>query len=190
MNQNLKSLYKIFFDEKESIKFLIKENIIKPSEKYQSCNRKMYLYLKANIFYYKNTSCKKMVNVFKNTFFSQYRLKCNNILLIGYFWIHKLRIQQIHNITDISRLSIHNFIKNFRRLSINSLIPEDSIVSSQKIIVKINESLFDNFWIVEGIKRTKKRKMFFVVIGNHNTETLTRIIKQHMKSGSTIYTDV
>ncbi|CAG8855121.1 9288_t:CDS:1, partial [Gigaspora margarita] len=90
----------------ESIQFLIEENIIQSPEKCQFCNEKMYLYLKVNVFRCKNTDCKKMITVFKNSFFSQHRLKCNDILLIGYFWIHKLRIQQIHNITSISRLSI------------------------------------------------------------------------------------
>ncbi|CAG8815374.1 25420_t:CDS:1, partial [Gigaspora margarita] len=102
----LKSLHNIFFNEKECIKFLIEENIINKPENCWSCKGEMYLYLKENVFRCKNTSCKKMVTVFKNIFFSQHRLKCNDILLIGYFWIHKLKIQQIHNIIDIPRLSI------------------------------------------------------------------------------------
>ncbi|RIB27877.1 hypothetical protein C2G38_2159525 [Gigaspora rosea] len=188
---NLNSLQKIFFDEKECIKFLIKEKLLKPSEKCQFCNGETYLYLKYNVFRCKKNDCKKMVTVFKNTFFSQHRLKYNDILLIGYFWINKLRIQQIHKMTDISRLStrIRNFIRDFRRLAINSLTPENEIIGGSKIIVEIDESLFDNFWIVGGIERTKKRKMFFVVVDNRNTEALTRIIKLHVKPGSTIYTD-
>ncbi|RIB01789.1 hypothetical protein C2G38_2229659 [Gigaspora rosea] len=84
-------------------------------------------------------NCKRMITVFNNTFFSQHRLKCNDILLIGYFWIHKLKIQQIHKITNIAKLSIYNFIKNFKRLAINFFTPEDFIVGGSKVIVKIYE---------------------------------------------------
>ncbi|CAG8820224.1 17407_t:CDS:1, partial [Dentiscutata erythropus] len=142
---------------KECIKFLIEEKIIQKPEKCYSCNGEIYLYLKENVFKYRNSDCKKMITVFKNTFFSQHRLKCSNILLISYFWIHKLRIQQIYKITNIARITIRNFIKDFRNLAIKSLTPDNEIVGGPRIIVEI-ESLFNDFWVIGDVQKSREKK--------------------------------
>ncbi|CAG8514824.1 4566_t:CDS:2 [Dentiscutata erythropus] len=94
--QNLKTLYKIFFEEKECIKFLINKKIIKKPEKCHSCNREIYLYLKENVFRYRN-------------------------------------------------------LDYFRNLAINSLISDDEIVGGPRIIVEIDKSLFNDFWVIGGL---------------------------------------
>ncbi|CAG8790136.1 15453_t:CDS:2, partial [Racocetra fulgida] len=48
---------------------------------------------------------------------------------------------------------------------------------------------YDNHWVLGIVERTKLRKCFFKMVKDRNAYTLKRLIKTHVKPGSTIYTD-
>ncbi|CAG8760291.1 14071_t:CDS:1, partial [Dentiscutata erythropus] len=76
--------------------------------------------------------------------------------------------------------------------AINSLTADDFIIGGKNIICEIDKSKFKkykDFWIVEGIERTEKKKCFFVLTNNREAATLRNIIKQHVRERSIIHTD-
>ena len=82
---------------------------------------------------------------------------------------------------------------------INSLTEDDFLLGGDHEIIEIDESKFEDFWIVGMIQRTKKiktkakinsiQKCYFEIVDNRNTETIHRIIKKHIKKGSNVYSD-
>ncbi|CAG8726547.1 10394_t:CDS:2, partial [Racocetra fulgida] len=80
----------------------------------------------------------------------------------------------------------------FRNIVTASLVKDNTIIGGKNIIVEIDESKFkayDNHWVLGIVERTKLRKCFFKMIKDRNSYTLKRLIKTHIKPGSTIYTD-
>jgi hypothetical protein len=186
---DLNSIQKIIFDENECIKFLIDNNlIIKPQNCY-NCNS-IKLYRDKKIF--KCNTCKKSISIFNNSFFANRNLACNKVLLIGYLWLTKANYTTIKSITNYSPRTIVKYIKIFQEVAINSLTNNDTLLGGFNIKVEVDESKFrknEDFWVVGLIERTEEKKCYFEVVENRNTETLTKIIKKHVKPGSIVYTD-
>ena len=70
---------------------------------------------------------------------------------------------------------------------INSLTEDDFLLGGDHEIIEIDESKFEDFWIVGMIQRTKNiknkakinsiQKCYFEIVDNRNTDTIHRIIK-------------
>src|SRR5207253_8705808 len=129
----LKTIQKIFFDEKKCLNFLLENNIIKRLSRCKSCNNKMYKERKL-LFKYLNKECKKAISLFDNSFFSNQHLKCNDILFIAYLWICKANYSTISYTTSYSSITIVRYIKIFRELIINNLKDEDFLLVGENII--------------------------------------------------------
>jgi len=110
-NMSLKSLHNIFFNEEKCINFLLEKKILKNKLSCEICNSEVTRYI--NYYKYKNRECNKTETVFKNTIFSNSNIKCNDILLIGYFWLCKLNYTSISMMTTFSSVTIIKFTNMF-----------------------------------------------------------------------------
>ena len=183
---SLKSLSEILFNEQNCIQYLLEKNIIKRVERCSKCNIETRFYQR--YFICRDRTCQKSISVFDQTFFSKSNIKCCDVLLIGYLWINKLKYQRIKDMTDHVENTLVKYIYTFRRLAVNSLSGNDFILGGDHVIVEIDESKFKDLWVLGMIERSTK-KCFFKVVNDREKETLTRIIKEHVRKGSTIYTD-
>ncbi|CAG8652891.1 14765_t:CDS:2, partial [Racocetra fulgida] len=80
----------------------------------------------------------------------------------------------------------------FRNIVTASLVKDDKKIGGEGTIVEIDESKFrsgEKWWILGIVERTKLRKCFFKMVKDRNAHILKRLIKTHVKPGSTIYTD-
>ena len=146
---SLKSLHSIFFNEEKCINFLLEKEILKDKQSCKICNSEITRYI--NYYKCKNRKCNKTESVFKNTIFSNSNIKCNDILLIGYFWLCKLSYTSINMMSTFSSVTIIKFTNIFRDLAISKLTNEDHIIGGKNIICEIDESKFkkyENFWVV------------------------------------------
>ncbi|CAG8827662.1 8447_t:CDS:1, partial [Dentiscutata erythropus] len=66
---------------------------------------------------------------------------------------------------------------------------DDKILGGKGIIVEIDKSKFEDLWIVGITERTRNKKCYFEVVKNCNYSTLFKFIKEHIKPGSTLYSD-
>ena len=188
---NIKRLKNILFNEKTCIDFLFDNNIIQRQTICELCNSDFYtvkIYT-LKIYTCSRQECRKSISIYKNSFFASKHLKSCDILLLGYLWICRTKFTQIEYITGFSPNTIVKFVKIFRELAINTLVDEDEIIGGNRIIVEIDENWFDHFWVVGFVEKTARKKYFFVVVDNYKTEILTRIIRQYIRIGLTIYTD-
>jgi hypothetical protein len=183
----LKKIQDILLKQDACIEFLIEKDIIKKQEKCQYCDSLVFKYKK--FYRCKNTNCRKLVSVFKDSFFSKQHLQCSDVLTIGYYWLLKTKLIQIGTITAHSPKIIIKYIKKFRGLAIDSLRQDDFIIGGNKIIIEIDESKFHDFWIFGGIERTNQKKCFFVIVNDRNKQTLRKLIKKHIRPRSIIYSD-
>src|SRR5437868_642411 len=165
----LKPLSKILLDESECIKFLFDKNIIQ-KPKCQVCNN-----IEMNKYQLKLYRCKnyeKTLSIYKNTIFNNSKIKSCNILLILYFWLNKINYLLISYIVPYSSATIEKYINIFRELAINSLQEDDFVIGSDRIICELDESKFNDIWIIGGVERNVKRKCFFVVAKDRNASTI------------------
>ena len=181
----LKSLSKILLDENKSIKFLFDKNIIQ-KPRCQICNIEISKY---RLKLYKCKNCQKTLSIYKNTIFDNSKIKSSDILLIAYFLLNKINYSSISYMTSYSSITIEKYINIFRELMINSLQEDDFLLGEDRIICEADESLFNNFWVMGIVKRTKEKKCYFEIVKDRNTSTLRQIIKDYIKPKSIVFTD-
>jgi ISXO2-like transposase domain len=121
-------------------------------------------------------------------------------MMILFFWVNKVRVMSIVDITGISHKTIMEYIKKIEYLIFSSLDEEDCIIGGPGIEVQIDESKFgkrkynrghyvDGVWILGGVEITPERGIFLRIVENRNADTLEEIICSHVRSGSIIVTD-
>lgn len=191
----MKSIQDILYNENDCINFLFDKGIINKFKKCLQCGSS--LYVERKLFRCSNTRCRKSFSVLKNSCFENNHISCSDMMLLGYYWLCKANYTTISNITGHSPNTIVKYINFFRNLVICSLKNKDEKVGGNNVIVEIDESKFiqqknsnDGTWIVGGIERTEKKKIFLKVVKNRNARTLKAIIKKYVKPGSIVMTDM
>ena len=109
--QSIIKLNNIFCNETKTIEYLIETNIIQIPEKCAICQSKIYL--RNTILFCKNKTCYKNVSIFKNTIFFNSNLLSSHILLIGYFFINRIKTKTLCDITGFSPKTIIKYVKLF-----------------------------------------------------------------------------
>ena len=196
----LNSLWDIFSNEKECIKFLFANDIL---YKRQSCSHcGSLLYRERKLYRCSNRDeCRKSISIFKDSFFAKNRLKCSEIMLIGYLWLCKDSHSSIVKKIGHSPKIITSYMNFFRELIVNTLEDDDGIIGGEDIIVEVDESKFgsrkynrgrrvDGVWVFGGIERTREKRCFVEVVENRTAETLHDLISKHIATGSIVYTDL
>lgn len=147
------------------------------------------------------SSCRASYSVLAGSFFSQSRIKCNEALLIGYFWLGGCGHGMLKQFTGHSSKTITDYISFYRQLVTSSLDSDDTLVGGENIIVEIDESKFgkrkhnrghrvDGVWVVGGVERTEERRVFAETVSDRSAETLLDVIRRHVRPGSIIITDL
>jgi hypothetical protein len=145
-------------------------------------------------------SCRWSRSLWAGSFFSQSRLKCDQIMKLAYYWLGKCSHEQLVAFTGISPKTVTIFGSYFRQLVSSSLDTDDTIVGGEGVIVEIDESKFGKrkynvghrvggAWVIGGVERTSEKLVFAEVVQNRNAETIIDVLSRHVARGSVIYTD-
>jgi transposase-like protein len=135
------------------------------------------------------------------TFFSGSKLSPNQILLLGRLWIDHVNVTAATSLTGHSKVTVVRFWKHFRQLVASSLDVEDTIIGGENIVVQVDETKLgkrkynrghrvEGVWVVVGVEITEARKVFIVPVERRDAETLKAVIKDHVRTGSKIHTDL
>src|SRR5271169_3928086 len=163
-------------DENKCIDFLFDEDILKESF-CSLCGSDVYR--EGKIFRCMNRGCRKGVSIFEHTFFTENRLSCSNVMLIGYYWLCDARYTTIQKVMGCSPNTIVKYMRLFRQLVIETLDDDDEKIDGNNIIVEIDESKFqsrngeDGIWVLGGVERTDEKKCFLKVVERRDARTIT-----------------
>jgi transposase-like protein len=146
-------------------------------------------------------NCRAKVSIFKKSFFSLSKLPCNQVILIGYFWLGGSSHSEIQRYTGHSTKTITSYINYFRQLVSESLANDDAIIGGDNVVVEIDESKFgkrkhnrghyvEGVWVIGGVERSEERKIFAEVVQERSASTLLDVIVRHVKPGTIIHTDM
>ena len=83
-----------------------------------------------------------MISLFKYSFFSMCKLKCNEILNIAYLWLAGCSSKMIMMLTGHRTESITQLLKDFQQLIASSLDADDTIIGGPGIIIEIDKVKF------------------------------------------------
>ena len=104
-----------------------------------------------------------------NSFFAGSRLRCNEVLLFGYYWLGGCTHSQLLRFTGFGRATVTEYLQHFRQLVSGALEEEDTFIGGNGVIVEIDESKFgkrkhnrghhvEGVWVVGGgWSRTNRR---------------------------------
>lgn len=195
----LVQLQEILFSEDKCIDALFTLGILYPKSLCTACGSIMKRSRK--LFRCKSETCGKSISIFHTSFFANSRLKCSEVLLIGYLWLSNATSTTIAILTGHSSHTIADYIRHFQQLAASNVKEDDTLIGGPNIIVEIDESKMgkrkyhrghrvEGVWVVGGVERTSERKIFAESVENRSRDTLMDIISRHVKPGSIIHTDL
>ena len=187
-------------DEEECIKFLFENNIIiNPSScSVQNCGGRISRY--RTTFQCTRRNCRKKQSIFQNSFFANNRLKCQEILFLGYLWLCKAPSKMLQLVCGHSSATICEYEGHFRTLVTEALDADDTIIGGPGIVVELDESKFarrknnrghhvEGAWVIGGVERTDDKLVFAEIVENRSSDTIRDVISRHVAMGSIIHTD-
>src|SRR5271154_3427583 len=195
----LLELHGILLSEEKCLEALFSYGILNQRAPCAACGSTTKLSRK--LFRCKSGSCGKSISIFNNSFFANSRLKCSEVLLIGYLWLSGANSTTISIITGHSSHTIADYLRHFQQLVASNINEDDAIIGGPNIVVEIDESKMgkrkyhqghrvEGVWVVGGIERTTERKMFATSVQDRTQETLLDVITRHVAPGSIIHTDL
>lgn len=195
-----KELIEILFSEEACFEFLLDKNIIYFSKPCPACNTDMKLQKKQRCLRCPNYLCRKQESVFKGTFFSKTKLRCDQIMNLAYHWLSGSTHKQLSIIGGHSSATITAFTDYFKQLLSNNLDEENSIIGGENVIIEVDESKLakrkfnrghhvEGVWVIGGVELTTERRIFICIIQDRSAETIKRIIYDYVRPGTIIRTD-
>lgn len=187
-----------FSDEQATRDFLIRNGAVDTLDRCATCYGKISLH--GALYRCTSSGCRWSRSLWTGSFFSQSRLKCNQIMKLAYFWLGKCSHEQLVAFTGIAPKTITAFGGYFRQLISSSLDTDDTIIGGDGVIVEIDESKFGKrkynvghrvggAWVIGGVERTPEKLVFAEVVHNRNADTIADVLSRHVARGSVIYTD-
>lgn len=127
-------------------------------------------------------------------------MKCIDILRMAQLWLSGASHSTVIILTGHSSETVTAFFNHFRTLVVSALDEEDQIIGGPGIDVEVDETKLgkrkynrghrvEGVWVAVGIERTPERKIFLVPLEDRTTETLDRVICDHVAEGSIVHTD-
>ena len=143
-------LIDLFTNEKTCVNFLQSKNVFYETYICDVCGGNLAL----DITQYRCTKnrCCKRSSLLKNSFFSNSKVKCGQILRIGYLWLAGCKHGTIMNLTGFkySDKTITAYLKYYRQLVASMLESDDGMIGGPDIIVEIDNQNLENKNIIEG----------------------------------------
>jgi transposase-like protein len=182
-----------------ALEYLISHDIIE-QQRVCTCGTILTPSLKRATFRCSASSCRSEKSVFSGTFFASAKIPCNKVLEIAYYWLAKASTKQITTYTGISAKTVIHYIHHLQQLTADTLESEDFIVGGDGIVVEVDETKIgkrkynrghrvDGVWIFCAVERTPDRKVYVQRLENRNSNTLTKMILDHVRPKSIIITD-
>ncbi|CEF61635.1 Transposase, ISXO2-like domain-containing protein [Strongyloides ratti] len=145
--------------------------------------------------------CRKVVSAKNGMFFGGQRLPFGEILHMDYLLLCKTLVTSIKSQCEISSTTVCSFLSYFRQLVADALTTEECVIGGEGIIVEIDETKMgkrkynrghsvDGVWVVNGVEKTEKGRVFAVSAEKRDSDTLLDVIKKHVKPGFIIQTDL
>ena len=195
------SLYQLpfLFDEEKCIEFLLEKAIIYPTVQCQACVNDTRREKKRWVC--RKYSCRKTISIFASSFFADTRLKCNEVLMICYFWLIKATYSVILAATGHSSITVSEYTRFCRQMVAEVIDDEDMRIGGPGVIVEVDESklgkrknhlghMVDGVWILGGVERTAQRKIFVEPVPDRSASTILDVLSRHILPGSIIHTDL
>ena len=188
----------ILFSEDECIEFLIREEIVETLSICSACGGAVSRYSKR--WECTRYSCKKVVSIFKNTFFAGSRIKCNEIMHMGYLWLTGCSAKTIAMHTGHSEHTISDYLGFFRQLTCNMIEDDEVVIGGQNIVVQVDETKMgkikyhrghrvEGAWVIVGVEKTESRRVFAEVVEDRSEGTIVEVLSRHICEGSILWTD-
>jgi transposase-like protein len=119
---------------------------------------------------------------------------------LAYFWINRVPVINTVEMSGHGSEAVCAFRRHFQHLVASAILPVDSLIGGDGVVVEIDESKLgkrkynrghhvEGIWVVGGIERTPEKRIFIVPVQDRCAETLEKIIRAHVRPNSIIYTD-
>lgn len=195
----MKEVSELFLDEQKCFEFLIENNILCKQSNCEACGNKTSRYKTS----WKCTArnCRKTKSIFCDSFFAGTKIKINEALYMAYLWLVKSTISSIVIQTGHSSQTVTKYVRRLRDLVGSTLSPIKERIGGPGITIEIDETKMGKrkynrghsvagVWVLGGIERTPKKKVFLVEVPDRTAKTLLKFIKKYVKPGSIIHTDL
>jgi transposase-like protein len=183
--------------------FLLERNVFYREIDCSACGLSMKRYEQSGTFRCNRSNCRmkgNRVSIRKGTLFHESSLNYLEILRLSHLWLSKASHETTMILSGHSPNTITSFFSHFRQLVSSALKEEDQEIGGPELIVEIDETKLgrrkynrghrvDGIWILVGIERRENGKIFLIPLPDRSAATLTRLIAQHVRQGSTIHTD-
>ena len=193
-----KCLKDVFFDEQACIQWLFSEGLLKTTETCELCGGSVRIH--ENKFKCTRRLCRKSKSIFSGTFFSNAKIKPNEIMFLGYLWLtgataDMMLIQSGHNTHTVA-----DYNRHFRQLVAETLGSDDAMIGGSGVVVEVDETKMgkrkyhrghhvEGAWVIVGVERTPERRVFAEVVEDRSANTILKILGRHLIEGSVLHTD-
>lgn len=190
----------ILLDEMNAKIFLIQNGILNYQIKCPECQVLNTWNLKNKSIQCSRRNCRCTYSVLQGTFFENSKIKINTVLYLAYCWLLRVPVTSATCFCDVSDQTACSYYSYFENLIADLVAEHHEKIGGPGVIVEIDESKYgsrkyykghrvEGVWIVGGVERTPKKRLFAVAVEDRTTETMKSIIKDNVEDGSIIYTD-
>ena len=127
-------------------------------------------------------------------------VKCHDLLRIAYKWLAGQNYTAIMRQTGHDSKTITTYLRFCREL-VAAHVSQGEVIGGPGIVVEVDESKFgrrkyhrghrvEGVWVLGGVERTEKRRVFLVPVPDRKTETLVAVLRHHVAPGSIVHTDL
>ena len=150
-----------------------------------------------------NRNCSHTRSIFKNTIFENKHQTVGSIIKVIYCWSISFAVRKAVSHCHMGSLSVCNWYKALRRLSILYYLAHfPAVLGGNQCVVEVDEThIFtrkyhrgrvlasESVWVVGAICRQTK-KVALRIVRRRNAEVLTRFVVECIAPGTTIITDM
>jgi hypothetical protein len=141
----LQSIAHVLLDESKCLEYLINSGIVESETVCERCGGPTTL--RTKLFQCNKKSCRAKRSIFRNTFFANSRMKCHQVMMLGYLWLADCsRTTMLHQ-TGHDTKTVTAYSKFFRQLVATALETDDTMVGGEGITVEIDETKMGNLLI-------------------------------------------
>lgn len=200
---NLLKLNKLIYSEEKAFQYLQKYGVLHRKRKCKKGHyMKIYFSKTRSPFYQCNMrSCRQYVAALNGTWFKHCKISLRKCLLFIYAWANGYSTTKFcKKELNISKKTITDWKNMLREICAMDILEKSMIIGGEGLNVEIDEScfskrkyqkgrLYPNQWVFGGVCR-ENREVFLYAVPDRTAETLTECIKNSIRPGTTIYSDL